>query len=386
MKKSILRVGALAAASLLALTACAEAPTEDPTAAPGDDATTATADATDEETEAPEETESPDGEAVDYKACMVSDFGGFDDKSFNETSYNGLLQARDELGIEIGQIESNAESEYAGNIQSQIDAGCDIIITVGFALATATEAAAKQNPDIDFAIVDFNSFEGVDNVKGLLFNAAEPGFLAGYAAAAVSQTGVVGTYGGAPYPTVTIFMDGFEQGVNHYNEVNGADVQVLGWSEASQDGQFIGGNDPFGDIPGGKNTAATLIAQGADVIMPVAGPAGQGALQAAQESGGNVKAVWVDTDGTVSAPEFADVILTSVEKAMDVAVFEAIRDSMDGSLDPEEYIGTLENGGVRLSPFHEFEDEVPEGLKAELDELEQQIISGEIEITSPSQP
>ena len=382
MKKSILRVGALAAASMLALSACAEAPDTDPTADPGDDATTAAEDPTDAETDAPE----PDGEAVDFKACMVSDFGGFDDKSFNETSYNGLLQARDELGIEIGQIESNAESEYAGNIQSQIDAGCNIIITVGFALANATEAAAQQNPDVDFAIVDFNSFEGVDNVKGLLFNAAEPGFLAGYASAAVSETGTIGTFGGANYPTVSIFMDGFEQGALHYNEVKGESVQVLGWSEAEQDGQFIGGSDPFGDIPGGKNTAATLIAQGADVIMPVAGPAGQGALQAAQESGGNVVAVWVDTDGTISAPEFADVILTSVEKAMDVAVFEAIRDSMDGQLDPTEYVGTLENGGVALSPFHAFEDTLPEGLLGELEELEAQIIAGEIEITSPSQP
>src|SRR5690606_34326924 len=138
----------------------------------------------------------------------------------------------------------------------------------------------------------------------LLFNAAEPGFLAGYTAAAMTETGIVGTFGGAKYPTVTIFMDGFDQGVQAYNEAKGADVQLLGWSEEAQDGQFIGGNDPFGDIPGGKNTASTLISQGADIIMPVAGPAGQGALQAAQESGGNVNAIWVDTDGYISAPEF----------------------------------------------------------------------------------
>ncbi len=379
MKKSLMRVGALAAASLLALSACAEPPAEN-TAAPTNDAS-----ATAGESSAPAETES-EATNADFKACMVSDFGGFDDKSFNETSYNGLLRAEEELGIEVNEIESNAESEYAGNIQSMIDEGCNIIVTVGFALANATEAAAKQNPDVDFAIVDFNSFEGVDNAKGLLFNAAQPAFLAGYTAAAMTETGVVGTFGGAKYPTVTIFMDGFDQGVKYHNETKGTDVQLLGWSEEAQDGQFIGGNDPFGDIPGGKNTASTLISQGADIIMPVAGPAGQGALQAAQESGGKVNAIWVDTDGYESASEFGSVIITSVAKGMDVAVFEAIEASMNDEFSSEEYIGTLENEGVALAPFHDFEDDLPEGLTAELDDLKAKIISGEIEITSPSQP
>ena len=105
---------------------------------------------------------------------MVSDFGGFDDKSFNETSYKGLLQAKEQLGIETAQIESKQESEYARNVQSMIDARCGVIVTVGFALANATEAAAKQNPDTKFAIVDNNSFDGVSNAKGLIFNTAEP--------------------------------------------------------------------------------------------------------------------------------------------------------------------------------------------------------------------
>ena len=388
MKKSITRLGALAAASMLVLAGCAEAPTEttggegSESSAAAED-TAAADDAASEDATASEA--APAGDNADFKACMVSDFGGFDDKSFNETSYNGLLQAQEELGIEIGQIESNTESEYAGNIQSQVDAGCNVIVTVGFALAKATEAAAKQNPDIDFAIVDFASFEGVDNAKGLLFNAAEPSFLAGYAAAAVSKTGTVGTFGGTNYPTVSIFMDGFEQGVKYHNEAKGTDVKVLGWSEEQQNGQFIGGNDPFGDIPGGKNTAATLISQGADVIMPVAGPAGQGALQAAQESGGKVKVVWVDTDGTQSAPEFADTILTSAEKGMDVAVFEAIKASMEGNFSSEEYVGTLENNGAAVSELNS-SMEIPEGLADEIAELEKKIIAGEIEITSPSQP
>lgn len=374
MKKSLLSVLALSAASALTLAGCAAPPSA--TTSP---AATGSASATAAESSAP-------AAESDFTACMVSDAGGFDDKSFNETAHNGMMQAKDELGIQTNQIESNAEGEYAGNVQSMIDANCNIIITVGFALATATEAAAKQNPEVNFAIVDNSSFEGVDNAKGLIFNTAQPSFMAGYLAAGMTQTGTVGTFGGAKYPTVTIFMDGFAQGIKYYNEQKGGDVKLIGWDEAKQDGQFVGGNNPFGDIPGGKNTASTLIAQGADIILPVAGPAGLGALQAAKESNGKVNAIWVDTDGFVSAPEFGPQILSSVEKGMDVAVFEAIKAAMEGSFSSDPYVGTLENDGVSLAPFHDFEGKVSDELKSELEQIKADIISGTITITSPSQP
>ena len=374
MKKSLLSVLALSAASALTLAGCAAPPS----------ATTSPA-ATDSASATAAESSAPAAES-DFTACMVSDAGGFDDKSFNETAHNGMMQAKDELGIQTNQIESNAEGEYAGNVRSMIDANCNIIITVGFALATATEAAAKQNPEVNFAIVDNSSFEGVDNAKGLIFNTAQPSFMAGYLAAGMTQTGTVGTFGGAKYPTVTIFMDGFAQGIKYYNEQKGGDVKLIGWDEAKQDGQFVGGNNPFGDIPGGKNTASTLIAQGADIILPVAGPAGLGALQAAKESNGKVNAIWVDTDGFVSAPEFGPQILSSVEKGMDVAVFEAIKAAMEGSFSSDPYVGTLENDGVSLAPFHDFEDKVSDELKSELEQTKADIISGTITITSPSQP
>lgn len=392
MKKSLLSILSLTAVSALALAGCAEPPA---TTEPGATDTTVAEtpvveETTTEETPVAEETTTegaePGTDAADFTACMISDAGGFDDKSFNETAHNGMMRAKDELGIQTNEIESNAEAEYAGNVQAMIDANCNIVITVGFALADATQAAAQQNPDVNFAIVDNASFEGVDNAKGLLFNAAEPSFMAGYLAAGMSKTGTVGTFGGANYPTVSIFMDGFHQGVQHYNEVKGADVNVIGWDEAAQDGQFIGGNNPFGDIPGGKNTANTLISQGADVILPVAGPAGIGALQAAQESGGNVSAIWVDTDGYESASEYGPQIMTSVEKMMDVAVFEAIKAALEGTFDSEAYVGTLENGGVDLADYHDFDSVIPEELKAEVEQVKADIIAGTIEITSPSQP
>ncbi|MFT3887391.1 MAG: BMP family ABC transporter substrate-binding protein [Arachnia sp.] len=376
MKKSMLSFLALASASALALAGCAEPPSQT-TNTPGTGGS--------KPASSPTATD-PAPSGADFKACMVSDAGGFDDKSFNETAYAGLMKAKDELGIATNQIESNAEDQFAGNVQAMIDDKCDLVITVGFALASATEAAAKQNPDVKFTIVDNGSFEGVDNAKGIIFNTAEPAFMAGYVAAAMTKTGTVGTFGGAPYPTVTVFMDGFAEGVAYYNTKKEKDVKLIGWDEKKQDGQLVGGNNPFGDIPGGKNTAATLISQGADIIMPVAGPAGLGALQAAQESNGKVNAIWVDTDGYISAPDYKSVIITSVEKAMDVAVFDTIKSAMDGNFSSDPYVGTLANDGALLAPFHDFEGKTPEGLQAELDQIKADIISGTIKITSPSQP
>ncbi|MDO5736092.1 MAG: BMP family ABC transporter substrate-binding protein [Propionibacteriaceae bacterium] len=378
MKKSLLKLASVIGVSALVLAGCAEAPN----ATPGE----TTAASTPAEGDPSMDSTDGTGAAGDFKACMVSDAGGFDDKSFNETAYNGLMRAKDELKIETGEIESNAESDFAPNIQSMIDADCDIVVTVGFLLANATEAAAKQNPDLDFAIVDNNSFEGVDNAKGLIFNTAESSFLGGYLAASMSETGKVGTFGGLKIPTVTIFMDGFAQGVAHFNETKGGDVQIIGWNAETQDGQFVPGNDPFGNIAGGKETATTLIAQGADIIFPVAGPAGLGGLQAAMASGGKVNAIWVDTDGCVSAPEYCPSIISSVYKGMDVAVFDAIKASMEGDFSGEEFVGTLENEGTGLSEFHEFEDKVSDEIKAELDKLKEDIISGAIVITSDAQP
>jgi basic membrane protein A and related proteins len=316
----------------------------------------------------------------DFKACMVSDSGGFNDKSFNQTSHDGMERAAEELGVQTAQVESNDPNDFPDNINAMVRENCDIITTVGFLLGDATAAAAKRNKDVDFSIVDFAYFnEAGDkniappNVKGLLFNTAEPSYLAGYLAAGVSETGIVGTFGGLPIPSVTAFMDGYQQGVEKYNEDNDADVQVVGWNRETQKGSFT---NSFEAKTAGQNTAQEMITQGADVIMPVAGPAGLGALQAVQDA--DVKGIWVDTDGCVSAEEYCDVLLTSVMKAMDVAVFESIKASAEESFDNTPYTGTLENGGVALAPYHEQESAVPAELADKIEELKEQIISGEI--------
>ncbi len=356
MKKTA-RFAAVIAIAALSLAACGDRPDEEST----DEPTTSESSPT-EETSAP-------AEEVDFKACMVSDSGGFDDKGFNQTSYKGLTDAAEQLGVQTGQVESNSDTEYGDNIQAMVDEGCNEITTVGFLLGDATLAAAKANKDVDFAIVDYAYEKAPKNLKGLVFNTAEPSFLAGYLAAAKSETGTVGTFGGLNIPTVTSFMTGFKQGVEKFNEDTGGDVQLLGWD--GTDGSFT---EDFEDKSKGQNIAEGFIQQGADVIFPVAGPAGLGGLQAAQVN--VVWGIWVDTDGCVSAAEYCDSLLTSVMKGMDVAVTEAIGASLEGSFSNELYVGTLENGGVGLAPYAD--GEVDADLEATIEDLKAQIISGDI--------
>jgi basic membrane protein A len=372
VKKSLLVGPALSAAVMLSLAGCAEAPgTDSPSAAPAASASGGA---------------SGSAGSADFKACMVSDSGGFDDKSFNQTSYKGLTDAKNELGIQTGEVESNSTADYAKNVQSMVDANCNIIVTVGFALSDDTLAAAKKNPDVKFAIVDNNdpeNYPAATNLKPLVFNTAQSSFLSGYLAAGMSKTGKVATFGGQKFPTVTIFMDGFSQGVEYHNSQKGTKVSVLGWDVAKQDGQFVGS---FEDQKGGQRTADNLISQGADIVFPVAGPAGIGALQSAKASGGKVNAIWVDTDGCVSAEAYCSNIISSVYKGMDVAVADAIKAAQSGSFSNEPYVGTLENDGTGLSPFHDFDSKVPAELKTELDQLKSDIVSGTITIESKSQP
>lgn len=375
MKKTA-QVLALTGVLALSLAACGDRPEDNAGSGGG---TTSPTEATQSSSEAP----SPTATNPDFKACMVSDSGGFDDKSFNQTSHDGLVNAVKNLGLKTGEVESQSDSEYADNIAALLREDCNSIVTVGFLLGEATETAAKKNPDVDFAIVDFGYAKPPKNLRGLSFNTAEPSFLAGYLAAGMTKSGVVGTFGGAKIPTVTIFMDGFWEGVQYWNEQKDDEVQVVGWDEKAQSGSFT---DDFEDKIAGQDTADNLMSQGADIIFPVAGPAGLGALEAAQATDGEVNAIWVDTDGCVSAAEYCDTLISSVMKGMDVAVEQAITDSVNDEFTSEPFVGTLDNGGVQLAPYHEFDGEVPQELKDEIDTIKQDLIDGKIKITSPSAP
>jgi basic membrane protein A and related proteins len=325
----------------------------------------------------------------DFTACQVTDTGGVDDRSFNETAFAGLESAADELGFEPSVLESQSESDYDAHITTFIDQGCDLIITIGFLLGGATATAAEDNPDQNFAIVDYDfsaeagdPADEFDNVAELTFSTDQAAFLAGYVAAATTESGKVGTYGGINIPTVTIFMNGFQAGVEYYNEENGTEVELLGWDSADPDGGLFTGD--FEDQAKGRSTTEQLLDQGADIIMPVAGPVGLGSIEAVDAAGGDAKLIWVDTDGCVSVEESCALFLTSVMKNMDVAVHDTTVAAAEDDFQAGLYTGTLENGGVGIAPFHEFEDSVPQEVKDKVEELQQQIIDGEVETTPAS--
>ncbi|MGW6282526.1 BMP family lipoprotein [Kribbella sp. NPDC055071] len=319
----------------------------------------------------------------DFKACMVSDSGGFDDKSFNQTSYKGLQDAVKAKGLTEVKAESKSDNDYPTNMTAMVNAKCNVIVAVGFKLEDATDKAAAANAGIKFAIVDSAPTKPIANVKPLLFNTAQAAFQAGYLAAGMTKSGKVGTFGGVKIPPVTIYMDGFAEGVRYYNKQKSKNVQVLGWDDAKQDGLFTG---DFEDKAKGQNTGQNLITQGADIIFPVAGPSGLGGLQAAKATNGKVNAIWVDTDGCVSAAEYCSELITSVNKGMDVAVQSAVESVVDNKFDNKTFVGTLDNGGTGLAPFHEWDSKIPADLKSELDQIKADIISGKITIASKAQP
>ena len=316
-----------------------------------------------------------------YLACMVSDQGGFDDKSFNQSGFEGLQQAERDLGVKIQWAESKNASDYAPNLASMKAQNCNLTFTVGYALVSDTEAQATANPDMDYAMIDDNSIK-LPNVKSLVFKTSDAAFLAGYLAASYTKTGIVATFGGMLYPSVTIFMDGFVDGVALYNQDYGKTVKVLGWDKTSQNGVFTG---DFDDVSKGQNTTRNFIDQGADVVMPVAGPVGNGAAAAALEAG-NVAIIWVDADGYETAPQYQDIFLTSVMKEIGASVFDTIKASESGNFTNEQYIGTLANGGVGIAPYHNFDSKIDQEIKDRIAELSSDISSGKLKVTSTADP
>ncbi|HUB39885.1 MAG TPA: BMP family ABC transporter substrate-binding protein [Streptosporangiaceae bacterium] len=319
-----------------------------------------------------------------FLGCMVTDTGGIDDKSFNQSSWEGMqaAAATDPSKIQVTYLPSTTSADYASNISTFIGKKCGIIVTVGFLMADATEAAAKANPNQKFAIVDCSyaseCLTGAKepNIDQLVFNTVQDGFLGGYLAAGISKTHVVATYGGEKFGTVTIYEDGFWDGVQYYNQQHHANVKVLGWNEQTQKGDFIGN---FTNLGAGQTLANTYIGEGADVIFPVAGGVGLGtakAVQTADAAGKHVLMEWVDTDGCISAAQYCKYMLTSVTKGITSAVKTAVTSAAGGTFAGGTYVGTLQNGGAVLSPYHDAK--VPASLQAEITALQQKIESGQI--------
>jgi basic membrane protein A len=314
---------------------------------------------------------------------MVLDTGGVDDHSFNQTSWAGMTAAKAQNpNLSISYVPSQSANDYTPNLNTEVSNGCQTTVAVGGLMASAVKAVAKKNPSKHFAEVDAPS--SGSNVYGMQFNTAQGAFLGGYLAASYSKTGKVATWGGLNIPPVTVYMDGFWEGVQYYNKKHNKNVQVLGWNEHNQKGGSF--SQSFTDKNKGKQISQTFIQQGADVLFPVAGGAGEGALSAAQASGGKVVAMWVDTDGCVSEAAYCKVILTSVTKNLAGAVQQYVAKAATGTFPTGSYLGTLANRGTGLAQFHQFASKVPQSTQAELRAVGLAIATGKIKITSPNQP
>jgi basic membrane protein A len=296
-----------------------------------------------------------------FKVGLVTDVGKLSDKSFNFDSYNGVLdaQADSSLGVQGKALESSVESDYPKNIQTFIDQKYCMIVTVGFKLGDATLKAAKANPNVAFAMVDFADFADLGrpshpgNLVGLQFQEDQPGFLAGALAGLLTKTNVIGAVAGLQtVPPVVRYVKGFENGAKYTNPK----IKVLTIYQPES------GAKDFNDPDWGKQQAVTFFGQGADVIFGVGGNTGNGAILAAKEAG--KMCIGVDVDQYVSYPDVAGCLITSAQIHLRQSVKAAIVNMVKGSWQSGLLIGNITNDGIGLAPYHDFDSKIPADVKA----------------------
>ncbi len=293
------------------------------------------------------------------KVGIVLSIGGLGDKSFNDSAYRGLEEAKKDMGIEFKYVEPASPAEDEQYLREFSEAGYDLVIATGFLMKDATEKMAKEFPDVKFAIID----EVIDlpNVSSLVFSEDEGSFLVGALAAMMSETNTIGFVGGMEVPLIKKFQRGYEMGAKYVNP----DIKVLGL--------FTSGPNPFNDPVRGKENALSLIKQGADVVYHAAGGTGIGVIDAAKDSG--VYAIGVDSNQDDVAP---GTVLTSMFKNVDVAVYNTVKEVLDNDFKSgTNRFGVAENG-VGTTDFNNTKEVIGEEKLAKLEEIKEKIISGEI--------
>ena len=304
----------------------------------------------------------------DVKACLAYDVGGRGDQSFNDSAAKGLDQAKDELGVETEEVEaSQGENDAAreDRLNQLVDAGCTNIVGVGFIYAKAIGAAAKENPDVSFAIVDDASADSKGaNVAQLVFAENEGSFLVGAAAAMKSKSGKVGFIGGTDVPLINKFDAGFKAGAKAVDPKIEIQTKYL-----AEDGSG------FADPAKGKTAAEGMYDKGADIIYHAAGGSGAGVFEAAKAN--KKMAIGVDSDQAKTAAKgVQDVIITSMVKNVNVAVFDYVKASVDGKPLSGVQEFDLKDGGVSYTTTGGKIDDIT----AKLDEYKKQIIDGKITV------
>jgi basic membrane lipoprotein Med (substrate-binding protein (PBP1-ABC) superfamily) len=309
------------------------------------------------------------------KVCAVLDTGGENDRSFNEFTLKGARDAAEEFDLEFAHIVSEAETDYEKNVNNFVEEGCDMIITVGFLMGDVTAAAARENPDVDFAIVDVSYFPGfgcdenlsdcyeedLANVTSLMFQEDEVGYLAGVLAGCMSETGVIGSVSGMEIPPVVKFVVGYQNGAKSQNPA----IETLN--------VYI---PDFNDPSTGKQAGQSMLDEGADVIFGVGGNTGNGGVLAAYEAG--KWGIGVDVDQYFTYPDVQSSLLTSAAKNMDVATYLAVKDFANDELSAGMFTGTLANEGIGLAPYHDQESNISQDCKDAVDAAAEALAAGDL--------
>lgn len=323
---------------------------------------------------APAATEEPAEEPL--KVGVVTDVGQLEDKSFNQASYEGAKAAAEKVGGSFEVIVTQNISDYKQNIQTFVDQGFDVVVTVGFLIGTDTTIAAKENPDVKFIGVDQgicvdengdpdpnfgcvgDAATLLPNYQGIVFAEEQAGYLAGVLAASISETGVIGAVGGTNVPAVVAYNAGYVEGAKSVNP----DIVTL-YQETDPD-PAKGFNDPAT----GKAIAQQFIGQGADVLFQIAGLTGQGVLEAVCDAG--IYGIGVDVDQVDTLPNLSGCIVTSAEKKLKDTVQAVVESVADGSFKAGtvSYNAASTPPAIGLAPYHEFESLVTPEIQAKLDE------------------
>ena len=290
----------------------------------------------------------------DLKIGLITDVGGVNDGSFNQSSWEGLEKAGEDLGVTVNYLESATDADYQPNMETFVDEDYDLIISVGYMLADATKEAAEANPDTKFAIIDDSSIY-LPNVTSLMFKAEQASYLVGYVAGLTTKTNNIGFVVGMTNETMNQFGYGYCAGAIDANP----DITVQQFNANS-----------FADSATGKSMANTAITNGADIVFQAAGATGLGVIEACQEAG--VYAIGVDSDQSSIAPK---TVLTSAMKRVDTAVYDAVQELIDGKLEGGVETFDLAAGGVDIAPS---QDLISDDVIKAVDDVKEKIISGDV--------
>ena len=314
----------------------------------------------------------PNGSAI--KVGLVTDTGGVNDQAFNQLAWEGVQKASTDMGFQVKFLESRQPSDYEKNIDALAAEGYTVILTVGSSMGDATASKAKQYPDIKFAIVD-NAYaiSGLANVTSLMFAEDQAGFLAGVLAGGMSRSGFVCSVSSMQTPQSERYVKSFREGavwqagptmkmMNNYINIQTTNNNVPSFTDSTQ----------------GKETTLKLIGQGCDVVFGVGGSAVNGVLLAAKEN--NLPVIGADVDEYNTYPEAQSALISSAMKNVDVAVYNYLKSVADGSVKAGISTATLQNGGVGLAPFHDWDSKIPADLKAQIQKASDGIKDGSIKI------